>query len=485
MVSLSARQVFEQWRDNQRRSYQYAGAKLEAFNQGLAYLVDGNGPTSDVVFNQDGFGVTREGIYYRITYGSPQSLTVNGPDGRSESGFVRQLIEIRDRLTQPNNSDPLFCNSCRKLHKKYGMEIELNIFRSEEIRRIVLMKLNARTRINPSHDDYGIDGSQEPIELRNINANTSSDLVSELTERLGKLKEAQTFAREHFPFVRDSAPTTHKCGIHVHEYHKGILREKLVTAHSLIGLLINHKDNDNWKTRLDHSDYGQPYTSRSYSGSEWCRSSNPYTATELRMFNVIHPNVLKWAIDKTDELAPTSGTTQNEYQRYMRDNNLVGSRLSEPQTYEKTVRFFVERGIVTEANLNGLVRDLNAVWMPFNLESFAIPTQRRRGARVEPPPTPTPSTMPTIPSNDETAHRVLNPTPSRHSIWCNRIMNASTNLYQWITVDAHYFRNSLRRHFLGCVQCATLKANLERNGYTLRCRPRTSQFGFMRIPVRR
>ena len=503
---------FRRFCENVRTSsYQNDARKLREFNDAIAYI---NAHVQEYLEN--GLTASYNGIVVVVNYNESQGLRVTHVrSGAVATGYVRQLKDLIEQITP--NDNPRYCETCRRNHKTLGLEIEFKALGSGRhhsydgnvYRSALLMKLNNKARINPDADDYGIDGSSVPIELRNMNGNTSAEIAEILKERLGKFMEAFEFMKANFPGVPSEIETT-ECGIHVHAFHKGIARDRILSAHSLVGVVVNSLAMVDWNSRIPRG-YGIPYASRGISHDSrapWCR--NDINATELRTFGVMRPEVLKFALDQTSMLLNNPNNintaTAQEWGRYLQTANIPGVRMTNAEGLKKTLQFFIDHGTVTIDQLVAMIEWLNENYIPFhagqtvtrvitldmvrglrarNIQvQVPAPVRTRRDSRIDREirqtirrgeqftPAQVHEVRQRLAEVTTPASAPVEPTeeiPESASIWCTRIATAHRNPRQFHPVlmengqPVRHFRNSIRRHIDLCPDCHSLLS-----GYALR-----------------
>lgn len=186
------------------------------------------------------------------------------------------------------------CVECDKFHMNYGMEAEIQAIEDEDARHAILGELNRDEEYDPHTAKYGIDGSDEPLEIRHINADNIRSLSENYRKTLSNLlRGIRNFHRKNPGY--DKFLGTKECGIHIHQFHPGIKRERIIIANTLVAVMVNSLEPSAWASRLSH-DYGRPFAARKV---RWCESGH---ATELRTFNVLHPETLEACLELTSEL---------------------------------------------------------------------------------------------------------------------------------------------------------------------------------------
>lgn len=234
------------------------------------------------------------------------------------------------------NKDTDNCPDCGEKHTRYGMEAEILALDGDQTYRDVLLrKLNRKLHLNKSTDNFGIDGSGKPLEIRNINASTIPKLVSSYSARLDSLMNGLYFMADNFPYINKDYRFDN-CGIHIHQLYEDTKPAALVNAHSLVGMLVNSLEPAIWNSRLQNG-YGNPFNSRPV---EWC--SNSEIGTELRVFNVLHPHTLRTALDIQEELSEKKSA-----------NN--GKIADEYTTLKSLGTIREERLALSSANFNGML----------------------------------------------------------------------------------------------------------------------------------
>lgn len=504
MGTLTPQARFTQWVDTTRASYQNDPPKLEQFNRSLVYFnsLTRSYGDSAVVGRSPRISAT-------IVYASAQSLTVSLIDTAgvmviegSKAGYFRQLIDFKNELLAETTSstDPNYCGTCRKVHKKYGLELEVNAVSDHTYRDVLLRKLNGKLRLDPGSDDYGIDGSGVPLELRNINGSSIEDVITVLKDRLSKFNGALTWMQDGFPSM-SAGMNTQGCGIHVHTFHKGVTPEKLATAHSLVGLLVNSRSRSDWDSRLPG--YGGPFNFRDVSGNNgrgrWCTATR--SATELRTFNVLSPEVLKWALERTEEIvAGDYNVAPTQFETHMRNDR----HYTTSPVMNHALAFFKDQRVITAEKIEEMNSWLDANYLPFhagqgrgNQERIEVADparweearDERRAREVNPPERPSPQQInETIrqiwanPVNDAVMRNAEAITSTvarerartRRGSWCTRIASMARTLGGFIGINARHFRNSLRRHLIACSVCRATHGDHMRRGYCIRT---TGQIG--------
>lgn len=429
------------------------------------------------------------------------------------------------------SSNPLWCADCGKAHIKYGAEIEINALRDDTTYQTVLLrKLNGRVSFDNYRADYGIDGAGVAIELRNINAESADGLAGEMQTRLDNFFGGLSELAEKFPGV-NARVTTSVCGIHVHQFHKGIPRTRLIASHSLIGLLANQFVLDCWSSRLRHgSGYGRPMTpSVSHRDiTPWCGHSRH--ATEMRMFCVFHPSVLKTALAYQEKILEGNAsvcftdTVYSEFWQHVTRQSNMG--IVNPETFTKAVKYLIDKGVTSLDNVREIhetlkdnfkdvrgarvraegLLDLALLGAPAlvavgagtpevaqeqaRMERVERWRQRGRtlasnGRRVIIAPSVSPSQFSEMDSIPEGVPRTTidEPTGARGN-WCDRFNTISRALNPLLRLRAHYYRNSLRRHLQTCVSCRVLVETVAPScGYHLVTRENPSVISFERVEV--
>lgn len=271
------------------------------------------------------------------------------------NGPFRDLSRLIDAATVI--SSRCFCSRCSKEHRIYGMEIEMNHLRnqrSSEYRSVVLRRLNNKYEINQSRDMFGIDGGSGggPTEIRNIEGNSVDELIENLTSCLGKFKDALEWAKKDLVGFRDEGGVR-GCGIHIHMFHKGIPREKVLIAHSVTSLIVNTFDTDNFRARIASS-YGVPFANRQ---AEWCQSE---FATELRCLNTTHPEVLRFAMIKFEDILTREfKMTPGELISFCEGSLNCSLNDATIESPELLVAFFVNKGVLTEEEAAEMIDWMN------------------------------------------------------------------------------------------------------------------------------
>ena len=260
------------------------------------------------------------------------------------------------------------CVRCKEDHDTYGMEAEINAIEDSDIRHEVLGELNHDHDFDPYSAKYGIDGSDEPLEIRNINADDPRGLARNYKETLETLLGGIRKYKESHPGSCDKIMNSRACGIHIHQFHPGVQRDRMSASHSLIATLVNSLEPTLWASRVV-LDYGLPFSCRD---TAWCRTAH---ATELRMFNVLHPETLEACLELTSEivnmkrdivkskeficgfcgmvhLERMSDFLQEEYLCFQRTHGFGYSNM--PRFAHGTLKFFVEKGFVTPPEIASL-----------------------------------------------------------------------------------------------------------------------------------
>lgn len=367
-MNRSNQQRFHEWVNRLRAEYGHA-AKLREFNEAIAIIVScatGYYPTYMTAADAD--------FSYRVDYEEPRSLrVVNNRSNQTGSGWVRQLSQLKEELAM-DRSRPDFCTGCNRNHKKYGMEIEFKTLTDSVYREALLRKLNGTAHVDTRQANFGIDGSGTPIELRNINAATADGLSVAMGARVRSLIGGLEFIADNFPGA-DPSITTDLCGIHVHMFHKGILRDKVRVAHSVVGTLINSYNVTDWESRA-RSGYGRPYAYRN--GSKWCHSQ---WATELRMFNAFSPDVLKFALEKTEMLLENNFTPT--FPQFERETPGADTQAGSWPVVNSNhmLAYFIHKGAAKLSQVHRMKQ-----WLDANYHDFIMPAsggRRRSGIDLD------------------------------------------------------------------------------------------------------
>ena len=480
-MQLTGLQKFERFIENIKSLYGGDASKLRQFNQAVAIL-RGNAQE----YLENGMTAQKDGMAFLLDYNAEQGLKVTHVrSGWVATGYVRQLRELVEQVTPSDN--PLYCDTCRRQHKKYGLEIEIKAMRDNTYRTVMLRKLNDMDALDTSANDYGIDGSGGPLEMRNMNGNTIEEVSNILKERLDKFKSTIDWMKNNFPGAGTRYDTT-ECGVHVHMFHKGVSRDRVLSAHSAVGLIINSYANEDWKSRVRRG-YGQLYAYRAISNSRrsWCRSEN--NSTELRTFEAMNGAMLKWALEQTDILLTNPNTASvQKWDAYRNQNRLSQENLWERPVYTKALQYFIDERVITRDQIGSM-----SGWLQENYQALHDGQAITKGyfpgilASLTEPGNPVRVSVQTsnIPASHlpETLRRIIMRTatesamagdtttiPIRRvtqnesgSIWCNRIMDAHANPGVFRPINVRHFRNSLRRHIEHCVLCSARLA-----GYVIR-----------------
>lgn len=275
------------------------------------------------------------------------------------------------------------CGFCGVKHSQYGLEAEvMTMFGDNLYRDVLLRKLNKKLHINHSKDRFGVDGSGDPLEIRDINGDSIRKIVGSYSLALDKLLDGQKFMIKNFPYVSKDISTIN-CGIHIHQFHEKVSREILTTAHSLVGMLVNSIEPDTWGTRTRHG-YGAPMNFRM--PTPWCE--NPESATELRVFNVLHPKTLECSMEVTEELSKKikNSFTPAHLDEFVRSKKLVMQNVPDQDTFNKVLSFFVEKEVVTPEEIKVIYKRIKDSYIPVlgkkkNMESKVTIDERIIGFR--------------------------------------------------------------------------------------------------------
>ena len=225
-----------------------------------------------------------------------QITIANKNTGKTCNGMMQDWENIMNQADEPGVAQSRhYCQHCGKTHTKYGMELEFVLFgRDADYKNVFLKKVNNKAGIDVMRDTVGLDGSRTPIEVRNINGDTPDEIYANLTAKMKEVADTYAWMKKNFPGV-SSEINTKVCGIHVHVFHPGITRSRLVAAFTAVGLVVNDYNVEDWSERMKNN-YGLPFA---YRGSEWCSSEH---ATEFRMLNSLHPSVLHRALVCLEEV---------------------------------------------------------------------------------------------------------------------------------------------------------------------------------------
>lgn len=437
-------QRFARYCERVRESYQSDSTRLSAFNDAVSFLT-----AHAVDYLENGMTARANGIAFAIDCNASQSLRVTHvASSNTATGYIRQLRELIQSITPSDN--PCYCETCRRAHKKYGLEIEMKVMREELYRPVFLRKLNDNARISPSSDNFGIDGSGDPLEIRNINGADVNAVTSELSARLVKFTSTLEWFKNNFPDVPASI-STRECGIHVHVFHKGVSRDKLLGAHGVIGMIINSYAPEDWQSRAVRG-YGTLFNYRAINqGGGWC--NNPNNATELRTFGVLMPNVLKFALDWQEKLlANPSRVTYRGYQDFLNRERIASHTIPQVTPFQKTLNWFIENGAITLEQVQEMATWLTTNYVPFHTNQEVnrgflpaiLSSLSRNGAPSVAVPAPS---VPAVPASAD------NQSASRNTVWCARFREALRNIGQSVRIECQWFRPSIRRHLRSCARC--------------------------------
>lgn len=364
-MNRSNQQRFHEWVNRLRAEYGTDAVKLREFNESIAAIV-----SCASAYYPTYMTATDADFQYRVDYEEARSLrVVNIRSNQSASGWVRQLAQMKEDLAM-DRSRPDYCQACGRNHKKYGMEIEFKTLTDSVYREALLRKLNGTAHVDTRQANFGIDGSGTPIELRNINAATADGLSVAMNARVRSLIGGLEFIADNFPGA-DPSITTDLCGIHVHMFHKGIARDKVRVAHSVLGTLINSYNVTDWESRA-RSGYGRPFAYRN--GSKWCHSQ---WATELRMFNSFSPDVLKFALEKTELLLGNNFSPAfPEFERDVPGANTQNA--SWPVVNANNIlAYFIHKGAAKLTQVHRMKQ-----WLDANYHDFIMPASGARRRSV-------------------------------------------------------------------------------------------------------
>ena len=470
-------------------------AKLAEFNRSVDFLNTLRGDVgANPQYAQDGFSVTKDGNRYTVFYNQQQSLKIEHlATGQVVRGFIRQLHDLKMALNDAvtPNSDPLHCPTCHKVHKRYGMEMEFLLETQDaNYREVMLRFLNGKLNSEYFSSDYGLDHGG-PMEIRNINANNPEDLTAQYKERFDKVKDAMEMMAK-FPGFKNGF-NTDRCGIHVHMFHKEFTRNRILTAHSIVGLMVNSMALGEWKKRAPS--YGMPYMNRPVHANDnqagrWCM--NMEHATELRMFNVLHPTVLKWSMERTLELAENRNSCNNDklmaHMSVMpRTNNSGGNALFTIPGANHAMKFFIEHGAVKEAQLKDMALWLKTNYLPAHtgqgrgLCAIDVDSVMRRTDGATSGAQPVTAAQPESPNSDSEdgparrewtlANRdtiqEMRTTRRTRGNWCSRVRAAWSTRPRHLAVSATHIHTALRRHVRRCEACRILTGQAVLNGWRL------------------
>lgn len=408
-----------------------------------------------------------------------------------------------------NAENELYCGNCRRVHKKYGAEMEINALTNDSAYRSVFLRMmNQRMDLSSSSSDYGIDGAGRALEMRNINADSIEELTNEMQTRLDKFLGGLEDLSEKFPSF--SKRTDNQiCGIHIHQWHKGIARHKVVAVHSLVGMMVNQFYDGSWESRAGSGNgYGTPMNPGvTYRDSvPWCRGQ--VDGTELRMFCMVSPSVIKYALELQNELIESMGDMRGSPQvHYDAMRRIQGSIVSR-EGFTRRVRYLVNMGVASVDKVKEIHDHLKSIAKDYKgravnseglMDMVMLNLPASASVQVVAPPPIVPLRTATealrniresiavasahgqaSQQNQSGARPQINETAGRGS-WCARIRTIMRSDNPVLHLRARFYRNSLRRHLQSCMTCRDrVTWNAPRNGYELVTRENPSVISFER-----
>ena len=263
------------------------------------------------------------------------------------------------------------CAYCGVRHAAYGIEAELFAMTEDpDARRMLLKKLNKKLRLDTEGDKYGVDGGGgdgNPLEMRNINGTSIRKVVNTYTRTFGKMMGGIGLINSNFNHVGKSIHTK-GCGLHVHQFHPDLPRAAVVTAHSLVGMLVNSMEAETWVSRTNNG-YGSAFNHRA--PTPWCDSDS---ATELRMFNVLHPKTLEACMEITAELAKAKKSTGINvgsrdgrgcsFDKFLANQGLHPSQISMKSNFNNALFFFVDSEFATPPEIKAIYDKIYKAYVP-------------------------------------------------------------------------------------------------------------------------
>lgn len=263
------------------------------------------------------------------------------------------------------------CSQCGISHTAYGIEAELSAMTEDpDARNLMLKRLNRKLRLDKASDKYGVDGgggNTNPLEMRNMNGTSIHKVTSTYSRTFKKMMGGIDLMNKNFNHVGKDI-STFGCGLHIHQFHLDTPRAPIVTAHSLVGMLVNSMETDIWASRAQ-SGYGTPFNHRS--PTPWCESDH---ATELRMFNVLHPKTLEACMELTMELAKLRKDTDvniggsdgrgGEFEKFMMNRRLSTTSVVSKSVFNRALAFFVKKEIATPSEIKTLFDRIAKEYIP-------------------------------------------------------------------------------------------------------------------------
>lgn len=302
-----------------------------------------------------------------LTLGANTSLRVRHKSSGVElCGNPENLATLKMSIVGAGPPDALHCRPCARTHTRYGMELEFILGSGDEIyKSVFLRKCNDKTSVDVMRDSIGLDGSRTPIEIRNVNGNTAEELFVNLNKKVEKVRETFKWMRKNLPGV-ESRFSVQKCGVHIHHFHPGVPRSKVVAAFTAVCCIINDFDAESWTGRMAQG-YGLPFAARG--GVDWCRTDY---ATELRVLNAVHPDIVKFCIESMEECLKKSDGVANENYFYDfldkqgRTDITVAQnpRANLTRYINEMMAFFIKKKVIRPIQVNNMIRWLSKNYKP-------------------------------------------------------------------------------------------------------------------------
>lgn len=408
----------------------------------------------------DGFRVL---FYYTRDAFSGQELHIYLPE--KPEPLKTKITLMFDRLEWiKNGKTENLCIPCSNFHLGYGMEVEFKTVDDPDKRCELLEKLNGSKRYNTATADFGIDGSGDPLELRNIHANTPGEMAALYDTRLRKFFSTIQDMEKKYPGFK-AGTSLDCCGLHVHVFRDS--REKqaaMMNAHTAVACLVNAFNLPIWMSRL-LSGYGDPFNVRG--NVPWCKGGN---GLELRMFNPIHPETLHFALDWTEKIAARwkGKALSDDFARMQR--LVLPAKTENAVAINTVLGWFIMSEVLTMADVKSMYS-----WLSKNYRDFDMDKE----SSVNGP------AILNLRQIEESARAFKTATPKLPEIelLCHYVNYAAERKNNKIGVPEFTLNKSVfAGHLKSCYRCRIITAMLDRMGHKMKFGTLGGEawFGFIR-----